>query len=222
MNGMHMRRVLLPKNLMACVPALVLAACAVAPAPDPQGIDAAAANLPANPDTPAPVWQDDPAGSLHVLSGLLCRPNLHSFAFTRRDSYPGRPEGEDVSCTYQAAEGGVITLHLTDFGRAVPVDAHLKGTARRIQETYRRSQMVTPPPVDWPDTVSAAFRIDAISTLRPGVAMETAVWIKRAGRWHIKARATYEADRRGQVAAAVLALMSRAEGDIAGPDTGAS
>lgn len=202
---------------LGCLAVAVMTACTTSPSIGSEPVPVPVSEpLNVQQEEPASdIWLNDSDGSVHIASGYRCRSAAVSFQLTGREIYPGRPPGDDVSCTYEAAEGGAIKLHLTDFGRDVPVEAHLKGTTERIQELYRRSRALQPPVTQGTDAVSAAFLIDAVSTLRPGTPMETAVWIKRAGRWHVKARATYEVDRRASVAAAIDALLGFAETDMA-------
>ena len=175
--------------------------------------------------TPAPptepVWQltEDGRGLQHLTSGYICPAQIGDFQILGEDTFPGLGHGRDVACLYSAPQGGSIKLHLTDFGRDVSSSAHLKGVITTITDNNRdANEIPAPAPTGAPITQNAvAFQIPAVSKLRPGVPMHTAVWIEQFDHWHLKIRATYEADRAGAIGAAADALHARAGQTILPP-----
>lgn len=114
-----------------------------------------------------------------------------------------------------------MRLHLTNFGRSVPASAHLKGVRTQIAEIEQILADAPLPPLT-SDAVAdnwAAYQIAETTALRrtTPIPVHTAVWIKRVGKWHIKVRATYEADRRVQTGELVSVLLAAAERDIDQP-----
>ena len=210
-----------------CAAALVgVTACASTPDPAPEAppepdvADIEAVTTPKAPPLDRPIWQPVDAGLQHIESGMVCPPAIAGFLFTEPQTYPGLPKGKDVSCSFGAAEGGAITIHLTDFGRAVSPEAHLKGAQTKIEEIFRVTEAAPPPrrPDGSALALSAAsYRIDAVSPVRPGVPVDTTVWIERIGPWHLKARATYEIDRTEAIVAATDALFRSIKSDLAAP-----
>lgn len=172
----------------------------------------------AEPDAPPPrVWTLVEDGLQHVASGFICPASVGDFALTGEESYDALPRSRDVACIYDAPTGGAVKFHLTDFGRTVSPAAHLKGTATTIADTYTITEPRPVParpesPVRTP--YAAAWQIAAVSDLRPDIPVETAVWISAIGPWHVKARATYEADRAPAIAALIDALYTRAEASL--------
>ena len=161
-----------------------------------------------------PIWQlsEDDNGLRHLKSGYVCPAQIGDFQMRGEDAFPGLGPGQDVACIYWSPKGGSIKLHLTDFGREVSASAHLKGVTTTISDSHRAVKEIPAPTI--PDTLIAqntvAFEIPLISKLRPEVPMQTAVWIDTFNRWHLKIRATYEADRAPAIASAAQALYARA------------
>ncbi len=173
---------------------------------------------PIAPEADAPIWQilADGSGQKHLASGFICPAEQGSFRLTREEAFAGLGRGNDVSCIYWASEGGVVRLHLTRFGRDVSPSAHLKGVRTQISDTQKIIMPAPLPPLSANTAIdhTAAYQIATQSALRPDVPVHTAVWIRQTGAWHVKARATYEADRAVQVGALVSALFISAERDI--------
>ena len=169
----------------------------------------------------APIWQAtaDGAGLQHLASGFVCPAEYEAFLLTGDEIFPGLGHGHDVACIFRAAEGGIVRLHLTNFGRDVPASAHLKGVQTQIAQAEQILANAPLPPLTGdavPDN-SAAYQIAARSALRPDIPVNTAVWIKPVGKWHVKARATYEADRSVQIGRLVSGLLAAAARDIDQP-----
>ena len=169
-----------------------------------------------------PVWQltEDGRGLQHLTSGYVCPAQIGDFQMLGEEAFPGLGHGRDVACLYSAAQGGAIKLHLTDFGRDVSASAHLKGVVTTIADGARTAKEVATPTSTQEEQITqsaVAFQIPAISELRPDVPMHTAVWIEQFDRWHLKIRATYEADRAGAIGAAADALYARADETIIPP-----
>jgi len=139
---------------------------------------------------------------------------------TAEESFNGLGHGKDVACVYEAVEGGAVKLHLTDFGRTVSPAAHLKGVKTTIKDTFKVTGTAPVPAL--PDTLpinnAAAFRLAAKSELRPDVPVHTGVWVEQIGAWHVKIRATYEADRISAIAGLVDMLYANARKTILQPD----
>ena len=190
------------------------------PAPPPVAKPDAAADAEPPAEPPAPVWQPsaDQTALEHIASGFLCPREQDGFLLTGEETFAGLGEGKDVACLFRAAEGGEVKLHLTDFGRDVPASAHLKGVQTSITDTNTLLGNVPPPPLSAGlDTEAAAYHIRATSALRPEIPGHTAVWITRIGPWHVKARATYEADRSAQIGQFVSHLLTAARDTISAP-----
>ncbi|MEL7454181.1 MAG: hypothetical protein AAGJ50_12505 [Pseudomonadota bacterium] len=213
----------------AAYASLLVLAAACASAPATQGTPTTVPNTEAIPEAPAtadapkpsgPVWQSTPLGLRHTGTGLTCAPQIFDFVFTGEKTYPGLPEGQDVSCSYGAGEGGAVTVYLTNFGRAVSPGAHLKGTETSISNIFTRADPLPPPRRPDGEPVAAsgsAFAIDAVSPVRPEVPVQTVVWIETIGAWHVKIRATYEADRARAVAALSGYLIDEARASLSTP-----
>lgn len=219
---------------------LALSACATPPPPAQNDADIARATIadlptktlskdaplqplentaPEQAAPPAPlVWEmtPDKQGLRHVPSGYICPSIIGGFTMTGEESFPGLKPGNDVSCVYEAPDGGAVKLHLTNFGRSVSTAAHLKSVQTIIRDTFQ-VQGTSPLPYipDAPSRIEAfALKIGAISNLRPDVPVHTAVWIEDFAPWHVKVRATYEADRADAVGALVKALFAKARETI--------
>ena len=196
------------------VSALTLAACASQTgAPDDTATAETLSTVSSEPEANSLVWRLAEDGLQHVASGYICPASVGDFALTGEESYDALPRSRDVACIYDAPTGGAVKFHLTDFGRAVSPAAHLKGTATTIAETYTITEDRPVPAT--PESLAitphaAAWQIGAVSDLRPDVPVETAVWISVIGPWHIKARATYEADRAPAIAALIDTLYGHA------------
>jgi len=216
-----------PKTVYLSGVCLALVACSSSPKPaTPDGaeiaravleelaqdVPASEADLPPSATSNEPIWQlaQNGAGLEHTASGFICPATSGTFKMLGEEIYPGLTHGNDVACIYEAAEGGAVKLHLTNFGRDVSPSAHLKGVATSISDTYNTSgQTQVPRTEDGPQYAHAtAFRLRVVSELRPDVPVHTAVWIEQAVSWHVKVRATYEADRADAVAALVEDLLA--------------
>ena len=186
--------------------------------PTPPPVTNPDAEPPAEP--PAPVWQPsaDQTALEHIASGFLCPREQDGFLLTGEETFAGLGEGKDVACLFRAAEGGEVKLHFTDFGRDVSASAHLKGVQTSITDTNTILGNLPPPPLGTgTNTEAAAYHIRATSALRPDIPVHTAVWITRIGPWHVKARATYEADRSAQTGQFVSHLLTTARDTISAP-----
>ena len=168
-----------------------------------------------------PIWQltGDTRGLQHLTSGYICPAQIGDFQMLGEEAFPGLGHGRDVACIYAATQGGSIKLHLTDFGRDVSPSAHLKGVVTTIADNNRATREIpAPATTERPVTQnSVAFQIPAVSKLRPEVPMQTAVWIEQFDVWHLKIRATYEADRTEAIATATEAFYARAKETILPP-----
>lgn len=168
-----------------------------------------------------PIWQLVDGGLQHLASGFICLANVGDFSLSGDETYPGLPPGKDVACIYDGEAGGAVKLHLTDFGRAVSPSAHMKGTTTTISDTYSVTGPAPVPLLDGQahpaESEARSFRLAAKSELRPDVPVDTAIWIRQIGPWHIKARATYETDRSDAVATLIDALYKSAQDNIAPP-----
>lgn len=168
-----------------------------------------------------PLWQLSASGEglQHIASGYICRGQIDDFVMIGDEAYPGLGHGNDVACVYASSEGMSVKLHLTNFGRMVSPSAHLKGAKTSIADAYSlASEADVPPMLDAPDIAyAAAFRLATPSKLRPDVPVHTAVWIEQIGPWHIKARATYEADRAQTISTVITALYASAYTNLENP-----
>ena len=176
------------------------------------------ANLPAPEPLPqqthtAPVWQLQDAHLQHIASGYQCPAEASGFQMTDDEIYPGLGHGNDVACVYVSPEGGAVKLHLTNFGRDVSAAAHFKGVATSIADTYSVTRPAPVPTVPGASAIrqAGAYQIKAVSDRRPDVPVHTAIWIERVGPWHIKARATYEADQASAIASLITTLFARTD-----------
>ena len=214
---------------------LALVSCALIPSPPPDQLppqtsletvaDAETSQPEALPGPSTPIWQDAPdgLGRQHVASGYICPAETDSFSLMDVESFPGLGRGNDVACVYSAPEGGNVKLHLTHFGREVSPSAHLKGVQTSLTESNTIVGDAAPPALEEGAVApnAAAYQIAAKSALRPDIPIHTAVWIQQVNGWHIKARATYEADRQSQIGQLVGSLMNPAQ-DMVLPQTPAA
>ena len=219
---------------------LALASCTLTPPAQPDALPAevavasATVALPPEPaekreDTPSepasPIWRaaSDGTSRQHIASGYICPARTNGFVLMDVETFPGLGRGNDVACVYSATEGGNAKLHLTHFGREVRPSAHLKGVQTSLTEGQNIIGQAPLPILKNGAAIetAAAYQIAATSALRPDVPIHTAVWIQQVNGWHIKVRATYEADREVEIGQLVGTLMGAAESVIS-PQTPAS
>lgn len=166
----------------------------------------------------APVWTltEDETGLKHLISGYTCPAVFDTFQMIDDEIYPGLGYGNDVACVYGSPAGGAVKLHVTNFGRDVSLSAHLKGVETSIAEAHRVIQTLPTPHQAEGQVIqqASAFHIEAVSDLRPDIPVHTAVWIDRFGPWHVKVRATYEADQTEPVSRLVNRLFEQARADL--------
>lgn len=204
------------------IPVVVLAACTATPLPSGEASSAEQAT-----DTPevaipaaSTFWAATPDGHVHIASGIPCPHELGAFTFTGAQDYPGIPNGEDVSCAYDSTEGGSLTLHITDFARKISPEAHLKSSATQIEQIFRQATPSPGPvlPNGQPLTRHAAtYSISAPAADPSQAPTFTSVWIERIPPWHIKIRATYEADRAPAITTAASTLLNDARDALEPP-----
>lgn len=168
-------------------------------------------------ETTRPAWVLSGEELHHLASGYKCAAQISGFNLRGEETYPGLGHGNDVACIYSATDGGLVKLHITNFNRDVSAAAHLKGVETNITDTYavtNKARIALAPSTSAVARHASAFKIKAVSDLRPDIPVHTAVWISRFGPWHVKARATYEADRAHTVAGLVDKLFARASETI--------
>ena len=208
------------KTCLAATALLFATACASAPPPPPVHA----------PDVPTSttdidrslVWQQTRGGLRHTASGFICPPSLGQFRFTEETIFPGARLGLDVACGYSSEAGGVITFYLTSFERPLDLGVYLGTSTRAIEEALPVTGEAEIPTLLNGDPITswaAAYSVNINANNGSDEPIDSAVWVEQVGAWHIKARATYPASQKTEIATAVTALVQRARLSIEGGTT---
>jgi hypothetical protein len=152
------------------------------------------------------IWRADADGNLtHIQSGAQCPQRWGDYVRGRTSIF--RPDGTDVGCNYENADGAVMTFYVYDSPEDLAIE---------LEETFATMKTRQPvsSEVQFADAaLPAAYAARTLAfAAADGTRMRTSVLMTDSGPWRLKVRLTCKAgDARRTEQAAGIALMGQAD-----------
>lgn len=178
-------------------------------------------------------WQEYKSGYFHPLSGLVCPDRLREFRFEEVSVNPSYSPGLDIHCKLRDANGNWVTLFLNHDSTRATLKDHFEEASNSIRLVHSTDEVRPVPKTSDGNEVAelaAAYRMTpyTMRLLVDEEVMDTAIWLKQIGSWHVKIRANYFRGYEERVANLGVAMFEKSKSELPkghiyfGPTTPAS